>query len=221
MSENENVIVPVILEQNRRESLFSKHPNEIKELTDEEACSNLSIQKDASETASKDKVGQRDSSVENEKDISNEKGLKNFSSEKSLRKNESYDLVEKKRTFSLRKAKSQLFVENRKEKSHKFKTTLQSILESYIELFTMAFFTCFVLFGPDLKSISLDPKYDDCFNIIYFIVLILFFLEFFVSWYVRPGYIYTFFYWLDLLAITSMFFEIDWFLQPIVDSLIL
>jgi class 3 adenylate cyclase len=228
MAEEENNITRMINPDvaRKRESMVSKHPNEIKEVPEEDLASNMSIKyRIESETASKGPPGQ---DSHNEKSFSKEHvshHLNTTGEKPFFRKTASSDLIlERKKTLTLKKAKSQLFVENSRkndEKLDRFKNTLKSILDSYIELFTMAFFTCFVLFGPDLKAISLDPQYDEYFNIIYLIVLILFCLEFSASWFVRPGYIWTFFFWLDLLAISSMFFEIDWFLQPIVDSLIL
>ncbi len=101
------------------------------------------------------------------------------------------------------------------------KNSIAQILESNIELLIMAIFTCFALFGSDLKVICLRPEDDDIFNGIYLFVLILFLLEFFGNWFVRPTYVSTFFFWLDLMSIISMFLEIDWILNPLVDQFIM
>ncbi len=117
------------------------------------------------------------------------------------------------------------YIKNKKNnliiiKKNQYKTFIRKVLDSNYELFIMAFFTCFVLFGPDLKVISLNPNHDPIFNSVYIIVLILFLLEFLGTWYVNPNYISTFFFWLDLFAIITMFFEIEWILLPLVDFLI-
>jgi hypothetical protein len=114
-----------------------------------------------------------------------------------------------------------LFEDKDDSKKASLKKYILNILDSNILLFIMAFLTSFVLFGSDVKSISLDPDYDHIFNGIFLLVLILFIIEFAANWYVRPGYIKTFFFWLDLLSILSMFLEIEWILVPILDSLIL
>jgi hypothetical protein len=114
-----------------------------------------------------------------------------------------------------------IFAPEQTPKKKDLKGFITTILESNIELLIMAVFTCFALFGSDLKVIFLTPKDDDIFNGIYLFVLILFLLEFFCNWYVKPTYVMTFFFWLDLMSIMSMFLEIDWILNPLVDEFIM
>lgn len=114
-----------------------------------------------------------------------------------------------------------LFTTDQEDEKKDLKKDIRDILDSNIELLIMAIFTCFALFGSDLKVIFLRPKDDDIFNGIYLFVLILFLVEFFCNWYVKPSYVSTFFFWLDLMSIISMFLEIDWILNPLVDEFIM
>jgi hypothetical protein len=131
------------------------------------------------------------------------------------RKNQSFD-----RTRFKMKSQKTIFTEDFKPKKN-IKSFIAQILESNLELLIMAIFTFFALFGSDLKSLFLRPKDDDIFNSIYLFVLILFLLEFFGNWFVKPTYVSTFFFWLDLMSIISLFLEIDWILNPLVDEFIL
>ena len=115
--------------------------------------------------------------------------------------------------------KTELF--KTKEKPKNMKGFVENFIDSNIEMLVMAVFTCFALFGSDLKVIFLKPTHDDIFNGIYLFVLILFLVEFFCNWYVKPTYVSTFFFWLDLMSIMSMFLEIDWILNPLVDEFIM
>jgi hypothetical protein len=119
----------------------------------------------------------------------------------------------------LQTMKTELF--KPREKPKNMKGLIENLLDSNVELLVMAIFTCFALFGSDLKVIFLLPKHDDIFNGIYLFVLLLFLVEFFCNWYVKPAYVSTFFFWLDLMSIVSMFLEIDWILNPLVDEFIM
>lgn len=102
----------------------------------------------------------------------------------------------------------------------KFKNFVEKYLDHNVELGIMTFVTLFALFGPDFKALGLSPIYDPVFNIIFFIVMFMFFSELLASVWVKQGYYKSFFYWLDLFACISMILEIEWILFPIVKLLI-
>jgi hypothetical protein len=131
--------------------------------------------------------------------------------------------IDRKRSNTIKKNKTQLFeTEDRKEvKFVNLKDFLKKVIDSNIQLFVMAFLTAFALFASDIKSISIDPQHDDAFNILFYIVLASFILELLITWYTKSGYFNSFFFWLDILSILSMIFEIEWVLLPLIDSLIL
>lgn len=80
--------------------------------------------------------------------------------------------------------------------------------------------TLFVLFGDSIKILSANKSYDYSFSVMDSICLFFFVAEFVMSSTVkstvtfRPlsfsGYIFNFFWWLDLASIVSMFPDIDW-----------
>jgi hypothetical protein len=240
--DQENSSVPLnTSNEYQRDSLFLyKHPNEIPERAEEHMSSNNNsiTNKFLSDLNIRDKIEQESTNVKTViKDQNNIVSPLLFPEKNIFSAHQSNDQLDvninsslfnrnsKKRTKTLfKKSKTTICdvdIEIPENNTNKFKNFIISVLDSNIELFIMALLTCFALFGSDLKSIALNPKYDDYFNIIYIIVLASFLLEFIISWYVKPGYILTFFGILDLLSIISMFIEIDWFLKPIVDTLIL
>jgi hypothetical protein len=87
--------------------------------------------------------------------------------------------------------------------------------------------TLFVLFGDDIKLLSAPRSADADFSIAYAVCLFAFIFEFVMnSWArtevtaVRPtpmleGYLFSFFWWLDLIAIISMFADVDFIGQPL------
>jgi hypothetical protein len=102
----------------------------------------------------------------------------------------------------------------------KLKTFLIQYLDSYVETIVMTIITLFALFANDIKTINIDPKYDDLFNIFYLIALFIFFIELIANVWIKSGYVNTFFFYLELLALLSMVMEIDWVLQPFMDALV-
>lgn len=101
----------------------------------------------------------------------------------------------------------------------KLKLQLKKYLDHNIELAIMTCATLFALFGPDFKA-WLNPNYDDIFNGFFILITLLFFIELFVSIWVKNGYIKSFFFWLDLLASLSMLLEINWILFFTLNNLI-
>jgi hypothetical protein len=107
-----------------------------------------------------------------------------------------------------------------KNNKEKFKKLVKRYLVHNVELMLMTIVTTFALFGPDLKSLSLNSNYDAIFNGFFFFVMFLFFIELSASIWVKENYFRSFFFWLDLFASLSMVLEIDWILYPIVEFVI-
>jgi hypothetical protein len=102
----------------------------------------------------------------------------------------------------------------------KIKDTLKNYMESNIEMAIMLVVTLFCLFGPDLKVCVLKNTYDDIFNSFFILGLLLFLFEFLILIWVKNGYFMSFYFWLDFLAILSMVLEVNWFMDPIVESIV-
>jgi len=101
-----------------------------------------------------------------------------------------------------------------------------SIRLTYDDL--MMFITVYVLFGDDLKILAFDKQADDAFMVLTSLSFILFLIEMLLNIWAkseviepRPGkssplpfaingYFLGFFFWLDLLAVLSMIFDLPW-----------
>lgn len=91
----------------------------------------------------------------------------------------------------------------------------------------MMILTLFVLFGDSIKIMTADNSADVPFVTANSICLFFFIFEFFAStWsktkyisifpvFLTEGYLFSFFWWLDLLAILSMFPDISWIANPL------
>lgn len=89
----------------------------------------------------------------------------------------------------------------------------------------MMFVTLFVLFGDDIRLISFPPSSDGAFSILNSIAFFLFLTEMFLNCWAKSdfskgirnvkGYMFSFFFWLDLLAVVSMVPDIDWLASTI------
>lgn len=89
----------------------------------------------------------------------------------------------------------------------------------------MMFVTLFVLFGDDIRLISFPPSSDKAFAVLNSIAFFLFLTEMILNcwaksdfsrgiWKVK-GYMFSFFFWLDLLAVVSMVPDIEWLASSI------
>lgn len=84
----------------------------------------------------------------------------------------------------------------------------------------MTFVTLFVLFGDAIKKLSLPPSFDDKFDFFVNVSFFLFVLEIILnSWaksdfskgiFKAKGYMFNFFFWLDLLCVISMLPDLTW-----------
>mmetsp|Transcript_4336 Transcript_4336/g.4340 ORF Transcript_4336/g.4340 Transcript_4336/m.4340 type:complete len:869 (-) Transcript_4336:157-2763(-) len=85
----------------------------------------------------------------------------------------------------------------------------------------MMMLTFFVLFASDIRTLTAPKSVDAGFEVAYSICLFFFITEFVLSIYAKTtiksykplvleGYFFSFFFWLDLIAIISMFPDIRW-----------
>ena len=80
--------------------------------------------------------------------------------------------------------------------------------------------TIFVLFGDDVRILSLPPSADSGFSFFVGLSFILFVLEMLLHCWAKSdyskgifkvkGYAFSFFFWLDMLAVLSMVPDVDW-----------
>lgn len=79
----------------------------------------------------------------------------------------------------------------------------------------MAVITILTLFLDDFRVILCPKDWDPFFYVLTIIFFLLFAIEIVIACYVKPGYIFSFFFWLDFLATISMLFDIGWLMDSI------
>lgn len=75
--------------------------------------------------------------------------------------------------------------------------------------------TFYALYGADLRLAAFAPSADLTFAVLSLICLILFALELGVGTWAKPGYAFSFFWYLDILATLSLVLDVPWIFDPI------
>ena len=118
-----------------------------------------------------------------------------------------------KATSYLGESQTKIFIEKKQDK--KWKKKIVRFLDSSPILITMSILTIWALFASDICYAFLSIKVDDAFNIIQCILLGLFSLEFILTCISKEDYIFSFFFWLDLISTISLIQDIDYVMNPI------
>lgn len=71
--------------------------------------------------------------------------------------------------------------------------------------------TIYALFGDDLRIILVSKTGDPYFYVVTAVCLVLFFAEIFLSCYCKKDYMFSFFFYLDVVSTASLLFDIGWF----------
>lgn len=80
----------------------------------------------------------------------------------------------------------------------------------------MTFITIYALFGDDIRTSSFSKSSDDVFYSLATICLCLFLLEFILCCFLKTDYIFSFYFWLDLVSTLSLIPDIGWIWDPII-----
>ncbi len=91
----------------------------------------------------------------------------------------------------------------------RLKVLSRQALESNISTSIMGIATIYALFGDDIRQLAFSAPADPYFTVIASVAFFLFVFEMCVSIMVLPGYM-NFYFYLDFLATTSFFGELDW-----------
>jgi hypothetical protein len=106
-------------------------------------------------------------------------------------------------------------------KTLRVKAYLQTLIDSNIFLCIMTLCTLFALFSNDFQYAFLPLTVDIPFDVVQTFLFFLFSVEIVLTMFVKPDYIGSFFFWLDLLSTISLLQDISWaFGSYIVDSYI-
>lgn len=82
----------------------------------------------------------------------------------------------------------------------------------------MTVFTIYALFGDDLRLALFPRSFDEVFYSLALIALVLFFVELMLNSIAKRDYLFSFYFWLDLLATLSLIPDIGWIWDPIVGT---
>lgn len=82
----------------------------------------------------------------------------------------------------------------------------------------MTLVTIYALFMDDIRILVFDMRFDDAFNGLTLVGMILFTLEILVTSYAKPEYIGSFFFYLDIVSTITMIPDCEWIWSLIVED---
>lgn len=97
------------------------------------------------------------------------------------------------------------------------KININNFLDHNVTALIFTLSTIYVLIIIDLNIIFFPPKMDIVFTIFYNIIFFSFLLEFALYLIIKEEYKCTYFFWLDLACIISIFINIGWIIYPIIE----
>jgi len=95
-----------------------------------------------------------------------------------------------------------------KKRRSKCRRSLQRLLDHSATTIFITLITILVLFGDDLRIIFLPKSYDTLVDSILLGCFIAFLLELILSWIGKEEYPWSFFFWLDVVSLISMIFDV-------------
>lgn len=122
------------------------------------------------------------------------------------------DINEKIDTKEKEKEKKEL----KEKKQREIIRNIDKLLDSTPVIVIMGLVTVFVLIGDDIKSIAAPYWVDEGFDIAKTICFAFFWIEIFLSSIAKADYLWSFFFWLDILSTVSLFQDIGFMIDPLV-----
>ena len=102
----------------------------------------------------------------------------------------------------------------------------KKILDHFITTIIFSLFTIYALFADDVKMLTCDiviilfnQTYDTKFSIVIIILIFCFTVELIISCLFQDKYFLNFFFFLDFLSLLSMFLDIHWVYNSLIDPL--
>lgn len=92
----------------------------------------------------------------------------------------------------------------------KVRKCLDSFLENIVVSTIMTIITVYALFGDDIRQLAAPESADETFWTLNIAVMAAFTIEIVISCISKPGYIFGFFFWLDLISTLSLLLDIGW-----------
>ena len=96
-----------------------------------------------------------------------------------------------------------------KSRRPKWKKILKRTIDSLPVAIFLSLITVFTLISTDLQCAYLRTQYDSLFDILHALLLIIYVIEFALTSIAKDDFVFSFYFWMDLLAIVSIFQDID------------
>ena len=92
-----------------------------------------------------------------------------------------------------------------------YKVVIERFLDSRGFQIFINILTVYALFADDFRTAFFPKSADDGFDSIIIICMIFFSLEIVLSVLSKENYVFTFFFWLDIISTVSLIFDLKWF----------
>jgi hypothetical protein len=110
--------------------------------------------------------------------------------------------------------------EKKEKEALKLKKQCYSAILSFIDsipiIIILSVATIFALFGDNILTLGLTVDFDLGFDIVKTICMTLFFIEIILSSIVKNGYLWSFFFWLDIISTISLIQDIRFMINPMI-----
>jgi len=98
------------------------------------------------------------------------------------------------------------------------KKRLGRFIDSRPVIVFMTLITIYALYFDDIRILFFAKAYDDIFFGITLLGMICFTVEIVIASYAKEDYMFSFFFWLDIISTLSMIPDCGWIWEPLVDS---
>ena len=126
-----------------------------------------------------------------------------------------------KQSFKLNRSNTMLSTQNQEvgKEDSQLKIIIDKFLENNLYVIFMTLVTIYALFGTDISVAFLSQELDSTFDYISTVAFVLFVIELLLSCYAKKDYVFSFFFWLDLVSTISLIMEIDFIFTPLLNQL--
>jgi hypothetical protein len=82
----------------------------------------------------------------------------------------------------------------------------------------MTLWTFYALFGDDIRMLGTDSTADPVFFSLTIAAMAFYLVEIFLSCISKPEYLWSFYFWLDIISTVTMIMDIGWIMDPIISG---
>lgn len=106
--------------------------------------------------------------------------------------------------------------EKGRKKTIPLKRLLEKLIDHNFVVILMTIVTAYTLFFDDIRVFLLPKSVDEvCFTVT-FISMMLFAIEITIATYAKDDYVFSFFFWLDIISTVTMIPDIPWIWEPMI-----